>query len=142
MEPTIYGSGNGPIHGLSIRLDDGTVVSLAAVIAEGRRQRALELQRLMRAAFRGIGRAMRAFVSLVPGPESRRKIPTAMAVARDRSGHAFVPRTEDLLTRLGRAFFQTDVALGHVAGGYAEDVADEKRELKVKGMDDEHRLAA
>ena len=62
MEPGIHDSGNGPIHGLSIRLDDGTVVSLAAVIAEGRRQRALELRRLTRAAFRRIGRALMAAI--------------------------------------------------------------------------------
>jgi hypothetical protein len=81
MQPAANDSRSGHVHGLSIRLDDGTWVPLDAVIAEGRLQRAREIRRLASAAAQWIARTARTFVSLVPAHESRRKIPRAVPMA-------------------------------------------------------------
>ena len=104
-------SSSGHVHGLSIRLDDGTTVPLDAVIAEGRRQRAREIRRLASAAAHWIARTARTFVSLVPAHESRRKIPRA------------VPMAERLAAGAEVATFRTDAVLGHAAGASAEGAA-------------------
>jgi len=81
MQPAANHSRSGHVHGLSIRLDDGTWVPLDAVIAEGRLQRAREIRRWASAAAHWIARTARTFVSLVPAHESRRKIPSAVPMA-------------------------------------------------------------
>lgn len=88
MQPAASDSRSGHVHGLSIRLDDGTWVRLDAVIAEGRLQRAREIRRLASAAAQWIARTARTFVSLVPAHESRRKIPMAERLAARAEGAA------------------------------------------------------
>jgi 16S rRNA U516 pseudouridylate synthase RsuA-like enzyme len=79
MQPAAKDSRSGHLHGLSIRLADGTLVSLEAVLAEGRRQRAREIRRLVAAAAHRIARiartTARTFASLAPAHQSRHKIP-------------------------------------------------------------------
>jgi hypothetical protein len=115
MQPAADDSGGGHVHGLSIRLEDGTWIPLDAVIAEGRRQRAREIRRVAGLAARWIGRTVRTFVSLVPAHGSRRKIPKA------------APMAERLAARAEVATFRTDAVLGHAAGASAEGAAKKMR---------------
>jgi hypothetical protein len=88
MQPAASDSRSGHVHGLSIRLDDGTWVRLDAVIAEGRLQRAREIRRLASAAAQWIARTARTFMSMVPAHESRHKIPMAERLAARAEGAA------------------------------------------------------
>lgn len=115
MQPAATDSRSGHVHGLSIRLDDGTWVPLDAVIAEGRRQRARELRRMVSAAGHWIARTARTLGSLVPAHESRRKIPRA------------IPLAERLAARAEPATLRTDALLGHAAGASAEGGAERMR---------------
>lgn len=88
MQPAANDSRSGHVHGLSIRLDDGTWMPLDAVIAEGRRQRAREIRRLASVAAHWIARTARSFASLVPAHESRHKIPRAIPMAERLTARA------------------------------------------------------
>ena len=115
MQPAANNSRSSNVHGLSIRLDDGTWVPLDAVIAEGRRQRAREIRRLASAAAHWIARTARTFLSLVPTHESRRKIPRAVPMAKGFGARAEV------------ATFRTDTVLGHAAGASVEGATEKMR---------------
>jgi len=115
MQPAANDSRSGHVHGLSIQLDDGTIVPLDAVIAEGRRLRAREIRRLAIAAARWIAQTARTFVSLVPAHESRRKIPRA------------APMAARLAAGAEMATFRSDAVLGHAAGASAEGATGKMR---------------
>ncbi|MGF1639465.1 MAG: hypothetical protein ACFCUO_00795 [Rhodospirillales bacterium] len=111
MKPARTHGDSPPYDGLTVRLADGTVVSIDGLMAEARRLRARETRRWVAAGVGWIVAAVRSLAVLAPAAETRRKIPRLMPMIGGAAAMA---------DPMG---FRTDAALGHAAAGTAEGIA-------------------